>query len=163
MIGLYLKELFLLLTCNISSKRLWKRGRRCHLILCLAFKESHIKSETHVLLFPPMSRLCDKISFSTLKSLYLVHTFIIVSTCQPGTSYLTLSSFSWSIDLHVYIELFPSMSSFHDKISVSITIHTMLATFDPLIDHLVYRSACNNGNKGWGVFVSVITFKSYQP
>lgn len=98
-----------------------------------------------------------------LKSPYLVHTFIIVSTCQPGTSYLTLSSFSWSIDLHVYIKLFPSMSSFHDKISVSITIHTMLITFDPLIDHLVYRSACNNGNKGWGVFVSVITFKSYQP
>jgi hypothetical protein len=97
----------------------WTKGRRCHLILCLAFKESHIKSETHVLLFPPMSRLCDKISFSTLKSLYLVHTFIIVSTCQPGTSYLTLSSFSWSIDLHVYIELFPSMSSYTKSNDIS--------------------------------------------
>jgi hypothetical protein len=73
MIGLYLKELFLLLTCNISSKRLWKRGRRCHLILCLAFKESHIKSETHVLLFPPMSRLCDKISVSTILGPYVYH------------------------------------------------------------------------------------------
>lgn len=67
MIGLYLKKFFPFWLVTFHQKDYGREGRRCHLILCLAFKESHIKSETHVLLFPPMSRFCVKISFSTIQ------------------------------------------------------------------------------------------------
>ena len=62
-----------------------------------------------------------------LRSQYLVHTLIMMGTCQPGIFYLTLTSLSWFTDyIKCQVFVIRSVSLLEYILDSSYLIHTLI-------------------------------------